>query len=297
LLDGFAMCSTSSLPSSYELAFGEVHVWCASLEVPPETLARLYATITPDERNRSVRFRFERDRQRFIVARGALRELLGRYLRIEPGRIGFVYKASGKPDLAPELGSRLAFNLSHSADLALIAIATAGNLGVDLEYVRWQPDYADIAQRFFSAAEIDYLTAVPGHLYPEAFFSCWTKKEAYLKACGEGLAIPLNSFCVPPTANPPHTVADVCVAANGLVPAKRWSFYVLRPAPGYVGALAIEGTGWRMSQWQWKMTEAGDARCHEPATFLRHSPCHPAGDAAPDVGPRSLGDRQAKSRP
>jgi 4'-phosphopantetheinyl transferase len=231
-------------PSSFQLADDEIHSWCASLDVPSETSARLYATLTPDERTRSARFHFERDQQRFIVARGVLRDLLGRYLQTPPSKIRFVYNAFGKPDLGPEFASRLKFNLSHSAGLSLIAIATASNVGVDLEYIGPQSDYADVAQRFFSAAEGDYLNALPGHLYAEAFFSCWTKKEAYLKASGEGLAIPLNGFSVPLTTEPGHTPVDL---RGG------WSFYTLRPAPGYAGALAIEGTGWRLRQWQWKI--------------------------------------------
>jgi 4'-phosphopantetheinyl transferase len=239
-----AMSLTPSTPGSFQLASGEVHSWCASLDVPAETSARHYATLTPDERTRSARFRFERDRQRFIVARGVLRDLLGRYLQTQPGQVRFVYNAFGKPDLSPEFADRLKFNLSHSGRLAVIAIATASDVGVDLEYIRAESDYAEIARRFFSAAEVDHLMALPSHLYAEAFFSCWTKKEAYLKACGEGLAIPLNSFSVPLTTDPP---------AHAPVDLHGWSLYTLRPAPGYAGALAIEGTGWRLRQWQWKM--------------------------------------------
>jgi 4'-phosphopantetheinyl transferase len=250
------MSLTPSLPGAVQLASDEVHSWCASLDVPPETSARLYATLTPDERTRSARFQFERDQHRFIVARGVLRDLLGRYLQTQPDQVNFVYNAFGKPDLSPEFGNRLKFNLSHSAGLALIAITTASNVGVDLEYIRAQSDYTDIARRFFSTAEVDYLTALPSHIYAEAFFSCWTKKEAYLKACGEGLAIPLNSFSVPLTTDPAHAPVDRYVAPRDIVPAKRWSFYTLRPAPGYTGALVIEGTGWRLRQWQWKMPQS-----------------------------------------
>ncbi len=238
---------TPSLPSSFQLACGEVHSWSASLEVPPEACARLYAALTPDERIRSARFRFERDQQRFIVAQGVLRDLLGRHLQTQPGRISFVYNRFGKPDLSPEFASRLKFNLSHSAGLALIAIA-ASNVGVDLEYIRAQSDYVDIARHFFSAGEADYLTRLPSRLCAEAFFSCWTKKEAYLKASGEGLGIPLNSFSVPLATIPVGTPVDLYVPSNNIAPAKCWSLYTLRPAPGYAGALAIEGSGWRLSQ-------------------------------------------------
>jgi len=249
------MSLTPPRPSSFQLASDEVHSWCARLDVPPETSARLYATLTPDERTRSARFQFELDQQRFIVARGVLRDLLGRYLQTQPGQIRFVYNAFGKPDLGPEFGNRLKFNLSHSAGLALIAIATASNVGVDLEYVRAQSDYADIARSFLSTAEADYLIALPSHLYAEAFLGCWTKKEAYVKACGEGLATPLNGFSVPLTTDPGDTPVDLYLASKDMVPAKRWSLYTLRPAPGYAGALAIEGTGWRLRQWQWKMPQ------------------------------------------
>jgi 4'-phosphopantetheinyl transferase len=134
---------------------------------------------------------------------------------VRPGQIRFAYNAFGKPELSPEFGSRLRFNLSHSADLALIAITTDAGIGVDLEYVRPQPDYAEIARSVFSAAEVDELSRLPSHLYPHAFLSCWTRKEAYLKARGEGLA---GGFDGTPT-----------------------DAVTLQPAPGYVGALAVEG--------------------------------------------------------
>ena len=220
----------------------EVHVWRASLDVSPETLARLYASLCADEHSRSLSLRYERNRQRFIVARGALRDLLGRYLQTEPGQVRFVYNAFGKPDLGPEFASRLKFNLSHSAGVALIAIAAA-DVGVDLERIRAHSDHAEIARHFFSPAEIDDLGALPSHRHAEAFFSCWTKKEAYLKARGEGLAAPLTGFSVPLTTGPAHAPVDL----------QGWSLFTLRPAPGYAGALAIEGAGWRLRQWRWSV--------------------------------------------
>jgi 4'-phosphopantetheinyl transferase len=249
------MSVTPSPAGSLQLASGEVHAWCATLDVPPETSARLYATLTLDERERSARFRSERDRQRFIVARGVLRDLLGHYLQTRPGQIRFVYNAFGKPDLSPAFGSRLKFNLSHSAGLVLIAIAADSNVGVDLEYVEAQSDYAEVARSFFSAAEVNQLIALSSDLHAEAFFKCWTKKEAYLKACGEGLARPLDGLSVPLTADGDDSPIDLCVASNDAVSAKRWSLYTLQPAPGYIGALAIEGGGWRLSQWHWQMLQ------------------------------------------
>jgi len=228
------MTATCSATDPFRLASSEVHSWCVSLDVPPETCAGLDATLSHDERNRSARLRFARDRQRFVVARGALRDLLGRYLGTRPGQIRFAYNAFGKPELSPEFGSRLRFNLSHSADLALIAITTEAGIGVDLEYIRPQPEYAEIARSVFSAAEVDQLNRLPSHLYPQAFLSCWTKREAYVKARGEGLAVDLD-----------ETPTDAVLPRD-------WSLYTLQPAPGHIGALVVEGRGRCLRQWHWQ---------------------------------------------
>ena len=214
----------------------EVHSWCVSLDVSPDTCAGFYATLASDERNRSARLRFERDRRRFVVAHGALRTLLGRYLRIPPGAVRFVYNPFGKPDLSPELG-RLKFSLSHSADLALIAIAADAEIGVDVELIREQSDWAELARCFFSPAEVDQLNRLPRPLHTQAFFSCWTKKEAYVKARGEGLAL-LD-----------ETPTDAVLS-------RRWSLYTIQPAPGYIGALVIAGRGWCLRQWHWQTSDA-----------------------------------------
>jgi 4'-phosphopantetheinyl transferase len=237
------MPPTASITGQLQLASDEVHGWCVSLDVPPETCGGLYATLSSDERDRSARLRFEPDRRRFIVAHGVLRELLGRYLRTDPGLIRFVYGASGKPELSPECGRRVKFNLSHSGGLALIAVAADVDVGIDLEYVRAQSDSTEIARHFFSVAEADHLNKLPSRFHAPAFFTCWTKKEAYVKACGEGLAMPLTNFSVPLTADP----APVSVEFHG----RRWSLYSLQPAPGYVGALVIEGSGRRLREWHW----------------------------------------------
>jgi len=131
--------------------------------------------------------------------------------------------------LSPEFGGQLEFNLSHANSLALITIATGSSIGVDLEYIRMQSDYPEIARRFFSAAEVDSLSGLQSDAYAVAFLNCWTKKEAYVKARGEGLTMRLNDDDS----------------------ATRWSRYTFQPAPGYAGALAIEGSGWRLRHGQW----------------------------------------------
>jgi len=206
----------------------DVQCWSVRLDAAPETY---YAVLSDDERKRSARFGFERDRRRFVVAHGVLRDLLGRYLGTDPGQIRFVCNVFGKPELHPEFGGRLRFNLSHSADLALIAIARDARVGVDVERIegRGESNYADVARSFFSATEVDGLSRVPSHLYDQAFFSCWTMKEAYVKGRGEGLTLPLTSFSVPITSDP----------APAAVRRGRWSLFTLQPAPGYVGAIAV----------------------------------------------------------
>jgi 4'-phosphopantetheinyl transferase len=184
------------------------------LDVSADAYARLHATLPPDERSRSARFRFQADRRRFVVARAVLRDLLARHLEIEPAVIRFAYNAFGKPALTPEFGGRVRFNLSHSAHLALIAIATDVDVGVDVEWIRADPDQAEIARHFFSEAEVARLNALPRQLKAEEFFRCWTRREACVKARGQGLG------------DDPIELPDDS------------SVQIVHPAPGYIGAVA-----------------------------------------------------------
>lgn len=216
---------------SVELASGDVHCWSLSLEAPPESVSGLYATLADGERERCGRLRFERDRRRFVVARGALRDVLARYVGTSPDQIRFVYNPFGRPELGPEFSAapRLRFNLSHSAERAVIAVAADHDVGVDLEYVR-DAAWGDIVRYLFTAAEVDQLNAAPRHLQTQTFFRCWTKREAYGKARGEGLT-------------------DGPVEVGG-----RWSFFTFQPAPDYIATLAVGGDGWRLTQQHWQPT-------------------------------------------
>jgi len=207
-----------------ELARDEVHCWCVRLDVSAGTCAALSATLSRDERLRSARMRSPQLQQRFIAAHGGLRQLLGRYLGAHPSEVRFVRNEFGKPALTGRFGGRLTFNLSHSADLALIGIAADAEIGVDLEHIRDEPDFTEIAQWFFAAAEVEELKRLPSELRTRAFLSSWTRKEAYAKARGEGLGA--NEIAQPPG----------------------WSLYLLQPGLGYVGALVVEGSGWRVTQ-------------------------------------------------
>jgi 4'-phosphopantetheinyl transferase len=222
-----------------DLAPGEVHVWAIALDPPPATAAALGRLLSPDEQARAARFRFDEHRRRYAVGRGALRTLLGAYLGERPERLVFGYGPRGKPELpaAPELG----FNLSNSEELALVGFLRGREIGVDVEYLKPMPDLAQIAERFFCAAETAKLLALPPEVHREAFFNCWTRKEAYLKAVGEGLAAPLDSFEVTLAPDEP---ARMLALRGDRTAAESWSYHHLRPAPDYLGAVAIEGGSW-----------------------------------------------------
>ena len=219
------------------LRAGEPHVWRASLDLAAPRAAALYATLSADERERAARFHFERDRGRFIAARGFLRELLAGYLDHPPASLRFSYGPRGKPALAAP-SANISFNLSHTHGLALFAFARDAALGVDIEHVRAGFATEDIAERFFSPREQSSLRALPAAQRAEGFFNGWTRKEAYIKATGDGLAIPLDSFDV--TLAPGELPRLLAVRATD-APASRWSLYALAPGPDFAAALVVDG--------------------------------------------------------
>src|SRR5688572_17022812 len=178
------------------LADDEIHVWSAQLEDPDCDVSRFYEALTNDERDRAARFHFERHRRRFIVGRGILRTLLACYLGVRACDIRFEYTAKGKPLLAEPRVKNFGCNVSHSGDLALFAFALGAPVGVDVEIIRPIEHMDAIAKRFFSPLENEMLQQVTPADRLEAFFNCWTRKEAYIKAEGLGLWIPLDSFTV-----------------------------------------------------------------------------------------------------
>lgn len=236
-------------PPALRLADAEVHVWAAPLDPPAEDVRSYASLLAPDEQARAERFRFERDRRRFSVARGVLRLLLGRYLETEPRRVAFRYESHGKPVLGGELAGRgLRFNVSHSGEMALYALARGRELGVDVEEVRPMEDGLQIAERFFSQAEVAAFRALPAEVRDEAFFNCWTRKEAYIKAVGEGLSFPLHAFDVSLAPGEPARL----LASRDPRQAERWSLRALPdPAPGYRAAVVAEGAGWDVACWRW----------------------------------------------
>jgi 4'-phosphopantetheinyl transferase len=214
-----------------------VHVLSAQLDVAAERAGRLRGSLSRDERDRAERFRFDVHRNRFVAARGLLREILGAFLGVSPARLAFDYGPHGKPSLAaPFAAEDIRFNVSHAEGLALYAVTRGADVGVDVEAVRALPDAEDIAARFFSAREqAAFLSLAPAGR-TEAFFACWTRKEAFLKATGDGLARPLDSFDVSLVPGLPARLERVGGKPRD---ADRWSLAEVRPAPGYVGAVAM----------------------------------------------------------
>jgi 4'-phosphopantetheinyl transferase len=170
-----------------------IHVWQASLDQEPDVVRTLDALLSEDERDRRNRFRFERDRTRYVVGRGLLRTLLGRYVAVDPALLRFLYSRNRKPRL---LAGGPYFNVAHSGGTALYAFSPSFEVGIDIELVRLE--YADerTAERFFSPLEVKTLRALPEGARTRAFFACWTRKEAFLKARGDGLSLALDSFDV-----------------------------------------------------------------------------------------------------
>lgn len=228
-------------------------MWRTALDPPAERMAELVATLSTDERTRAAAFRFERDRRAYMVARGALRTLIGRYARCDPRDATFAYGPRGKPSLhSPQ--APVCFNVSHSGELALLAFSAHSELGVDVEKKRTLSDLVGLAQSVFSPRElavVQTLSEPPvrarrrsdafelGGANHDAFFRCWTRKEAFIKATGEGLGRSLQSFDVSLSENEPAQLQRV---DSDLFPS-RWSMSELPIDAGYAAALVVDGQG------------------------------------------------------
>jgi 4'-phosphopantetheinyl transferase len=237
MIPAFVWPAEAIIPSLHQ---NDIWVWAASLLQPAEVTSALARLLSIDEQARADRFKFESHRHHFIVGRGLLRLILGQYLNTAPNQIEFEYGPHQKPGL---VGTPLQFNLAHSGDVAVYAITLRHALGIDVEAMRPMADMLSIAKRFFAPAEYHTLRRLPPVVQPTAFYHCWTRKEAYLKATGEGLSLPLDKFEV--SLNPGQPAAILTIAGE-TEPARRWSLTSLEPAPGYLGALAVHGQGQRV---------------------------------------------------
>jgi 4'-phosphopantetheinyl transferase len=236
-------------PETSVLGRDEVHVWRADLDQTTLQIQRFLDTLAADEQERAARFHFERDREHFIVARGVLRAILGSYLNRAPESLSFCYSSYGKPALAGASdGNAIRFNVSHSHGAALYAVTRGREVGIDLERIRSDIAITEIAERFFSRREVATLRTLPAEVQRQAFFHCWTRKEAYIKARGEGLSLPLDQFDVSLASGEPDALLG---SQRDPSEASSWLLQELAYAPGYVAALAAEGRNWRLTCWQW----------------------------------------------
>ncbi len=223
------------------LAENQVDIWKIYLAGHIDSVQRSRLLLSPDEIQRADQFYFEIHRRRFTVCRSAMRQILGLYGGLAPGKLTFSYGPKGKPELSGALEqSGIRFNLAHSKDLALLAVAQGLALGVDIEFINSEFAVEEIAERFFSTREVGHLRTVPSSEKTGAFFACWTRKEAYVKALGGGLSVPLDSFEVTVGSGTPpallHVDADPCELM-------RWSLYDINAAEEFKAALAVEGKG------------------------------------------------------
>jgi 4'-phosphopantetheinyl transferase len=224
-------------PAVIRLEAGQTHVWCAAMSAFEQQLDRLSNLLSGMEKKRAARFRFGKDRNRYIIRHGILRLLLSRYLDCAPGDVEFRYGPKGKPEIR-DGSAGFHFNDSHSENLALYALTRVCPIGADVELVRPIPGFEKIAARYFSRREAGIMRALPLEKRMEAFYACWTRKEAFLKATGEGIGYQLADVEV---TLAPGDEAEVLRVPGESQAAAGWKLQAFSPAPGYLGAIALQG--------------------------------------------------------
>lgn len=241
-------CGTA-VPAPPDIARGRVHVWFATLDHADEVVLQLAESLSTDERERAGRFQFERDRRRFIVGRAVLRAILGACLEVEPRFLSFRYGRFGKPALADAFeGTEVRFNVSHSHGVALYAVARGREVGVDLERIRPLDDMESLAEECFSAKQNAALRSMSAPKRLEAFFSGWTRKEAFVKARGVGLSFSLAGFDV--SLEPGDGPRPLTIPGDSQEES-RWMVTSLAADPAYAAALVVEGRDWDLCTRGW----------------------------------------------
>ncbi len=218
---------------AYDLTDRRVEVWCLANDVVSGSLGALRALLSPFERERASRFRFEKDHNAFITTRACLRLLLAGYTGTAPPRVEFGYGIKGKPSLLNE--PQLKFNVSHTDFVTVLAFTLGCELGVDVEHIHPMENLLDIAGHFFSAPEAHELRTMPGAEQLRAFFLCWTRKEAYIKATGDGLSSSLSDFRV---SLSPHEPARFIEFMNEPFSHQSWMLHDLNVGPNHAAAIA-----------------------------------------------------------
>jgi 4'-phosphopantetheinyl transferase len=232
------------VPSGYAVSPRDVHVWVRRLGTPVAHLQAMMDILCTEEREKAERFHFQADRERHVVGRALVRVLLGYLLAIKPDEIAFRYSEAGKPSLtAAQNSADYQFNVSHSGDLILVAVTARRAIGVDVEKIREEVELDAIAARFFSQRERADLAAVSPDQRRGAFFACWSRKEAFIKATGAGLGRPLEAFDV---SVRPEEAAMLRETRPDQAEAARWIIRDLDVDPDHKAAVAVEGSGWEL---------------------------------------------------
>ena len=238
------------------LLAGEVHIWIADLAQTDTVFDKLEQTLSQDEVERADRYAFAHLRRHFVMARGILRDILSRYTEEDPMTLVFHYNRFGKPSL---LDSPIRFNLSHSCGVAIYAVTNNREIGVDVEYRHSEPvqnNFEQFISQTFSPGENRALLALPISQRREAFFNCWTRKEAYIKAVGDGLNIPLTSFEVSLQPGEPARLRHV---ADQPEEVNCWTYEVFQLSGDYTAAIIAEGRDWTARRWRWEALPATPA--------------------------------------
>ena len=226
----------------------EIHIWRVCLDRERASARDLFEVLSADEKQKAGKYHFEQDRDNFVVARGILRQILGGYLDILPGEIRFSYNRYGKPALDIGMNADgLRFNMSHSNGLVLYSVAREQEVGIDIEYIDDSFTIRPVAATCFSPSEMSMLDELPSDRQPAAFFTGWTRKEAYIKAIGEGVSMPLKEITV---SLLPDDVR-ISMTPNDRSETRTWSLVTLPFESDYAAALAAEGSIERLFYWQW----------------------------------------------
>lgn len=235
-------------PAALALPLQEVHVWRAALEEHAPSIPQLQPLLSPEEVSRAEKFYFARDRDHFLISHGLLRVILGQYTGVEAAALRFSRNAYGKPALAnTPIEMDLRWNLSHSGQWALYAVARGREVGVDVEQFRNVADVDRIVERFFAPRERAEFGSLPPGRRTEGFFALWTLKEAYIKGVGRGLSLPLDQFHVSPIAGESRRF---CACAGHAGESGEWTLEPLAVAPQYAAAVAAEGRDWQLACWE-----------------------------------------------
>jgi len=241
-------------PAKFTLAAGEVHVWLVRADDAALCMACCENLLAAAERERAARFKFEKDRQLYTAAHSALRSILADYLKVTPADLQFETGPRGKPRLTPTFTKhKLEFNLSHSHEVALIAVTREQEIGVDVERIREDFAFAEVAERYFTAKEVSAIRALPESLQRRAFYQCWTSKEAFLKAKGVGLSGELDEVEI-------VLDGDRRVRVKSRLPG--WCLNEIDPCDGYAGAMALEGNEIDLRCYDWPSRVPGSNHSH-----------------------------------